>query len=423
MIAYSDLMRFLSARTAWHYAARTIAVTALGSAMMLAANPAWAQTSCGANNLYTLDWDNESTGPTGTGTQNYTATSLAGNSQTVRLSYNGDTADLGTINFGGSAGTITTPYIGVVNTGGIGATEQTLSIGAIFDSFQSNIDSSNDAVGIRLTFAEPVREAFFTILDIDLAAGQFRDWVQITGFNGATAVTPRIDSPFGRNNQTNPGQTAPGTAFIGPFTGAASFDDRSVVGNSGASDNDQNLGNIAVTFSQAVTSIEIRYANGPAAFSSGTPGQQAIALHDINYCTFPNLSVTKVSASFETSGVNRFRLPQTDVIYTINVTNEGGSRVDSGSATVIDTLPPNVTFFNGDFNGGATGSDNFAFTPGASGLTLNAGNVSYSNDGGATFNYTPIAGYDPAVDAIRFVPQGAMEGDSNFSIQFRARIE
>lgn len=419
MAAYSDQMNFKIANLGCFRALSTLIVCLAA----FSGTAAWAQTSCGINNLYTLDWDNVPAGSTGTGAQSYTATSPAGNSQTVNLSYNGDVADIATINFGGTLGLIATPYVGVINTGGIGATEQTLTIGTIFDSLQTNINSANDTVGVRLSFAEPVRETFFTILDIDFAAGQFRDWIQVTGFNGTTQVTPLITTPFGRNNQTNPGQTAPGTTFLGPFTGAASFDARSAVGNIGGSAVNQNLGNITATFSTAVTSIEIRYANGPAAFATGTPGQQAIGLHDIRYCTFPSLSVTKVSASFETAGINRFRLPQTDVVYTINVTNDGGSRVDANQAIVTDVLPDNVTFFNGDFNGAGAGTQNFAFVSGTTGLTLTAGDISYSNDGGATFGYTPAPGYDPAVDAIRFVPQGAMEGDSSFSIQFRTRIE
>ena len=53
-----------------------------------------------------------------------------------------------------------------------------------------------------------------------------------------------------------------------------------------------------------------------------------------------------------------------------------------------------MTFYNGDFDPAAPGTDNFQLTAGTSGVTLSAANVTYSNNGGTTYAYTPAAGYD-----------------------------
>ena len=58
-----------------------------------------------------------------------------------------------------------------------------------------------------------------------------------------------------------------------------------------------------------------------------------------------------------------------------------------------------------------------------SGLTFAAANLTYSNNGGTSYVYTPAAGYDTAVNAVRFAPQGTMAANSSFSIQFRVKIK
>jgi hypothetical protein len=82
-----------------------------------------------------------------------------------------------------------------------------------------------------------------------------------------------------------------------------------------------------------------------------------------------------------------------------------------------------VTFLNGDIDSAGPLTNNFEFVPGASGLTFAAGNLSYSNNGGASYAYTPAAGYDPLVTAIRLNPQGVMAANSSFTLRFRARIK
>lgn len=396
-------------------------------ATALALLPASAQASCDAQNSFKLDWDNQATGSISTNTPIvYPLTNTAGASTSVTLSFAGDTANIATVNFGGAIGTIATPYIGVINVGGLASSsEKTLTIGAIFDTLQSNIDSNTDVAAVNLAFGVAVRDIQFTVLDIDYAEAQFRDWIKITGSGPGGAFVPTIASPFGNNNGASPGQTAPGVALIGPYTATApNFGNSEIVGN-GSSDSSQNYGNITVSFAQPVTSVQLRYANGPAAYGSGTPGQQAIGIHDISFCPMPVLALAKTSAPLVTTATDpaRFNAPGSDVLYALTVSNTGGSAVDASTIVLDDVLPGQVSFYNGDIDGAGPLTANYEFDAGSSGLTLGTSNLSYSNNGGSSYIYSPVSGYDTAVNALRLRPQGTMAPNSTFTIRFRAQIK
>ena len=52
--------------------------------------------------------------------------------------------------------------------------------------------------------------------------------------------------------------------------------------------------------------------------------------------------------------------------------------------------------------------------------------LSFSNNGGASFVYTPVAnadGVDPNVTHIRINPKGSMAPGSSFTINLRAQVE
>ncbi len=394
-------------------------------ALSCAATPALAQTTCSASEYFNLDWNAQTQGYQGTGAQNYTATDGGARIETVTVSYNSDTAAFQPIAFGGTIGTLTTPYIGVINTGGLAsATEATLTLGTIFSAFQTNIDNITNSVGIRFTFSKPLREMRFTMLDIDYNAAQFRDWIKVTGTSPtAGTIVPLISSPYGgRNNQTLPGQTSPSTTFIGPYTASVpNFSGSEVVGNTGGATEIQNFGNLTISFAQPVNQVDVRYANGPAAYIGGTAGQQAISIHDISFCTMPSIRLTKTSAPVATTGDNRFNIPGADVDYTITITNSGGSPVDLNTTVISDLLPADVSFFNGDIDTGTAGVQNFVFTPNSSGLTLGNGDITYLDAGNASI--TPGAGYDTNVRTVRWAPQGPMAANSSATIRFRTQIK
>ena len=402
----TDIMRFA-----------TRAMAAL--AALIACAPVSAQTSCSAANRYTLDWDAQTpkNSNLGTGSRNFTVTNGAGGNMTVTMSFAGDTTHYIDSGFG------QTPNISVQNTGDIGASENTLFLAVDFANYTANLNLGANVAAVRFGFSVPVREVTFRIMDVDYSAGQFRDWVQVSGTNGASSYIGALSTPFGRNNTTNPGVTAPGVTYVGPGTVSGATITNGQLSGTGASSFTQNFGNIIATFAQPVTQVEVRYGNGPSSTMGGTAGIQSISIHDISFCPMPNINVVKTSAPVATSGINAFNIPGADVDYTITVTNTGGSTVDINSATIGDVLPSNVTFYNGDIDTGTAGTQNFVFTPGTSGLTLSAADVGYSNNGGTTYAYTPASGYDTAVNALRFLPQGTMAANSSFSVRFRARVK
>ena len=101
---------------------------------------------------------------------------------------------------------------------------------------------------------------------------------------------------------------------------------------------------------------------------------------------------------------------------------------------LIDPLPAQLTFFNGDADGNGSGTTPVIFTNNASGLTFNyATDVRYSNaaiapTSFAACTYTPTAGYDANVRHICINPKGTMLGQTSaatpgFTVNFRAQIK
>lgn len=403
-----------------------IAVTGRGCAMLLVwavaqATPAAAQNSCNATNLFTLDWGGATPKNTnlGTGSRTFTVTNGAGNSVTVTMSFAGDTTHYIDSGFG------QTPNISVQNVGGIAAGEYTLFLASDFTGYTSSLATlGTNVAAVRFGFSVPVRDVNFAVLDIDYSAGQFRDWVRIGGSNGASTYTASVSTPFGNNNSGSPGVTSPGVAYVGAGTVSGAAIASGEAAGTGISATNQNYGNVMARFPAPVTQVELRYGNGPSSTMTGTAGVQSISIHDISFCPMPNLAIAKTSAPVATSGTdpNRFNIPGADVDYTITVSNTGGSTVDLNSQMIADILPAGVTFFNGDIDTATAGTQNFVFTAGTSGLTLTSANITYSNNGGSTFAYSPGAGYDVGVNALRFAPQGTMAANSSFSVRFRARV-
>jgi uncharacterized repeat protein (TIGR01451 family) len=140
----------------------------------------------------------------------------------------------------------------------------------------------------------------------------------------------------------------------------------------------------------------------------------------------------KTVAPAVASGAGQFQIPGNDVIYTISAANIGAGSADAGSVLVIDTLPAEIEFFNGDIDGAGPATGPVFFSQSGAGLTFNpASDVGYSNSATrpatvAACIYAPAAGYDPNVRHICINPKGAMlsgDPDPTFSIQFRARIK
>jgi uncharacterized repeat protein (TIGR01451 family) len=389
--------------------------------------PAQALASCDATNAFKLDWDSQTTGTISSSVpQVYTVTNGAGASTSVTLSFGGETSALVGFNFGSAAGFVNTPYIGVTNTGGLASTtEKTLGLAVGFGTLQSSIDSDVDVLAVNFAFGVAVRDVQFTILDIDSSLLNYTDWIKINGTGPSGALVPAITSPFGNNNTTNPGQTAPGVAVIGPSTAVSPNTGNKEVYGNGSASNTQNYGNVTASFAQPVTTVQVRFGNGPYSSLLGLLAQQSFSIHDVSFCPMPALALAKTASPFVTTAGDpqRFNAPGSDVLYTLTVSNTGGSPVDANSIILDDVLPGQVSFYNGDIDDTGPLTTNYEFVAGASGLTFSSGNLTYSNNGGSTYVYSPAAGYDLAVNSIRLMPQGTMAANSSFTIRFRAQVK
>jgi uncharacterized repeat protein (TIGR01451 family) len=380
--------------------------------------PAAAQTSCSATNQRVFNFGTAAAQTLSyAGSSNFTATSAGGGSQSFTLSF-------ATFNLTNSqvAGVQMPAITNMINDGSP-TTANNLMIGGTFSGRTANITANNRVIVTTFTFASPVRELSIQTNDIDFASNQYRDWIRITGSNGAATYSPAITTPFGTNNGAGPKTNGSSTLQLGVSTTPLTVAVEAAIGNA-TSGNTANNGTLTATFTQPVTAISLRYGNSNQS-AGGTTGQQAYGIQAVRFCPMPAIAVTKTSAPVVTLGTdpNRFNIPGAEVDYTITVANTGGSTVDINSARIADVLPANVTFFNGDIDAGTAGTQNFLFTPGTSGLTMPGSSIAYSNNGGSTYAYTPASGYDTNVNALRFSPQGTMAANSSFTIRFRTRID
>ena len=144
----------------------------------------------------------------------------------------------------------------------------------------------------------------------------------------------------------------------------------------------------------------------------------------------PELTGKKTVAS-----VSSYNTPGSDVLYTLTVSNTGNTSTDAGTLFMVDTLPPEISFFFGDPISGDGSTDPVLFTQDPSaGLDW-----SFPRDAGfsrastppasmAACNDAPGTGYDPTVRHVCFAPgnsfaPGPPGSPPSWSVTFRARVE
>ena len=165
---------------------------------------------------------------------------------------------------------------------------------------------------------------------------------------------------------------------------------------------------------------------------TGTQEQMGIAAFQL-----PAAPITVGAAQLAASKVveplvaGGYALPGTDMVYRITVINEGTGTADADSIVLIDRLPDEVTFYNGDFDDAGPASGPVEFTQSAAALTFDsATDLRFWNgvSAPATFaacSYTPASGYDPNITHVCLNPKGSMMNgspDPEFSVRFRTRI-
>ena len=240
---------------------------------------------------------------------------------------------IGTMNFniaisGGS-------FLSNATYGGQSPTRQNVVTGGLSpaqNSIFEIVDFTSQAGAVTSTISLPtaVPGAQFTLFDIDYASGQFADRVTVTGSFNGTTVYPTL---------TN---------------GVANY----VVGNSAygdatSADGSAN-GNVVVTFAAPVDTITVEY--GSHSLAPANPGQQGMAIHDINFCRpIANLLIAKTSSivSDPVNGTtNPKAIPGATMRYCLLVTNGG-----SATATAIyvaDPLPATTSFVPGSLRSGTS---------------------------------------------------------------------
>ena len=159
-------------------------------------------------------------------------------------------------------------------------------------------------------------------------------------------------------------------------------------------------------------------------------------------CTYTNsvtvpLTVVKVATTVSdpvNGTTNPKAIPGAIVEYQIIVTNPAANPVDANTVFINDQVPNFMDLRVADI--GASGSGPVQYTDGspASGMTYSfvslsstTDDVSFSNDGGATWTYTPTVGAngtDPAVTNVRINPKGAFNANNaQFTVKLRMRVE
>ncbi len=244
-----------------------------------------------------------------------------------------------------------------------------------------DLNAMNENLRTTVSFDQPVDDLRFEIFDIDYLAasngsGGFRDSVIVTGYTeSGSSVLPALTTPY---NSSTQGQVAPSTVYIGnPIASNRG------VGNprngNGASDNNQNLGNMIVSFSTPVDRITIDYSTRSDYFSSWKPQMQGIAIYDFDFCIprkEPSLTFNK-SVSIHSSAPSecgtipgsadpqaRAAVPGTCFQYDIDITNVGDGT--SNNTTVSDVLSSDMIFAGAAVSGFVQTDPNYAFvTPAA----------------------------------------------------------
>lgn len=144
-----------------------------------------------------------------------------------------------------------------------------------------------------------------------------------------------------------------------------------------------------------------------------------------------HLQGNKTVETYHSTGNASYALPGNDVVYTIRVTNTSDIDIDDGTIFLVDKLPEELSFYNGDIDDDGPEINPVKFVEGGSGLTLTYGSdIGYSI--GATpptdmseCDAMPATGYVETLTYICFAPKGtfaAADPNPYFDVSFRMRI-
>lgn len=181
------------------------------------------------------------------------------------------------------------------------------------------------------------------------------------------------------------------------------------------------------------------------------PGQPDMPINQANYYnvdmqifTFqnpPDILLLKSVSTYSdpiNNTINPKAIPGAMMLYNITASNQGYGVTDSDTLIITDPVPNGTALFVQDINGSGSGPVLFSDNIPVSGLTyqfIGLGNSSddlaFSEDDGATYNYTPIPdsnGCDSNITHLRIIPKGTFLGTSGglppgFCLRFQVRVQ
>lgn len=156
-----------------------------------------------------------------------------------------------------------------------------------------------------------------------------------------------------------------------------------------------------------------------------TNGEPAVAFGPVEIRSCPVVSLDRTTQTYAdpfNNTVNPYAIPGATILNTTTVTNSGVGPVDADSVEITEALATDVALRVSDFGGGVSGPVQFVDGTPASGLSYSfialgdpGDDVSFSSDGGGTYNYTPVpdaTGVDLNITHFRITPGGALVGNS-----------
>ncbi len=174
-------------------------------------------------------------------------------------------------------------------------------------------------------------------------------------------------------------------------------------------------------------------------FDNQNGNDQSTAVVSVN--TGPNISLQKTTNTISdpiNGTTNPKAIPGALAEYTIGARNSGMSPADNNSIIISDVIPSNTALYVGDISGAGSGPLRFVDGSPPSGLSYNfsglastSDGLSFSNDNGVTYSYTPspdAEGVDASVTNIRISTLGQFlaangSGNPSFMILFRVRVQ
>ncbi|MBC2776738.1 hypothetical protein [Parasphingopyxis marina] len=271
-----------------------------------------------------------------------------------------------------------------------------------------------------------------------------RPWA---GYAGNPIVTPTgggvqyfdVNSSAGTLRQTI---TLPAAGLVDFSAWFSVRDDQQAL--SGLTVNIRNAGNVVVasvstSFTAAnpiglwkqAAATNIPLAAGSYTFEIVLPDPANVDL--ASFVWKPPLSITKTSSAYSDpirGTTNPLRIPGGVTEYLITVTSPAAYTVSNNTIAIVDATPPNADLSVVSIGGAGPAvfvqgspSSTLAYT--YTSLASTTDDIQFSNNGGASWTYTPVPnanGVDPAVTHVRLRPRGTMAAGSSFRFRLRYRV-